>query len=124
MGQYGSIAVVERFIRTLKDKGLRGILVPLTLGKMRAETNAIVAWYNTCPPHTTLGGRTPDEHYRRIPTACRKPRYEPRAGRPTYSPSASPQAKVRGKRGVNLQLVVDCHQGRKHLPIVTLKRAA
>jgi hypothetical protein len=32
--------------------------------------------------------------------------------------------KVRGKPGVNLQLVVDFHQGRKHLPIVTLKRVA
>ena len=29
VGQYGSIAVIERFIRTLKDEGLRRILVPL-----------------------------------------------------------------------------------------------
>jgi len=77
VGQYGSIAVIERFIRTLKDEGFRRILVPLTLRKMRAEANAIIAWYNTCRPHTALGGRTPDERYRRIPAACRRPRFEP-----------------------------------------------
>jgi len=37
---------------------------------------------------------------------------------------ASPPAKLRWQPGVRLQLVVDYHQGRKHLPIVTLKRAA
>jgi hypothetical protein len=31
---------------------------------------------------------------------------------------------VRGKPGVNLQLVVDFHQGRKHLPVVTLRQVA
>jgi putative transposase len=124
VGQYGSIAVIERFIRTLKDEGLRRILVPLDLRKMRAEADAIVAWYNTCRPHTTLGGRTPDERYRRIPAACRRPRFEPRPHWPGNSPCASPPAKVRGEHGVRLQLVVDFHQGRKHLPVVALKRVA
>ena len=124
VGKYGSIAIIERFIRTLKDEGLRRILVPLTLGKMRAETNAIVAWYNTCRPHTTLGGRTPDERYRRVASACRRPRWEPRPDWPSDSSCASPQVKVRGKPGVDLQLVVHFHQGRKHLPIITLKRVA
>jgi len=124
VGQYGSIAVIERFIRTLKDEGLRRILVPLTLPKMRAEADAIIAWYNTCRPHTTLGGRTPDERYRRVASACRRPRWEPRPNWPSDSSCASPVVKVRGKPGVNLQLVVDFHQGRKHLPIVTLKRVA
>jgi len=124
VGQYGSIAVIERFIRALKDEGLRRILVPLDLRKMRAEANAIIAWYNTCRPHTALVGRTPDERYRRIPAACRRPRFEPRPHWPGNSPCASPPAKVRGEPGVNLQLVVDFHQGRKHLPIVTLKRVA
>jgi len=31
---------------------------------------------------------------------------------------------VRGKPGGNLQLVVEYHEGRKHLPIITLKRVA
>ncbi len=124
VGQYGSIAVIERFIRTLKDDGLRRILVPLTLEKMRAEANAIIAWYNTCRPHTALGGRTPEERYRRIPAACRRPRFEPRPRWPAASGCASPPAKVRGDPGVRLQLHVDWLAGQKHLPVVTLKRVA
>ena len=124
VGQYGSIAIVERFIRTLKDEGLRRILVPLNQRQMRAEANAIIAWYNTCRPHTTLGGRTPDERYRRVASACRRPRWEPRPDWPSDSLCASPQVKVRGKPGINLQLVVDFHQGRKHLPVVTLRQVA
>ena len=124
VGHYGSIAVIERFIRTLKEEGLRRILVPLTLGKMREEANAIIAWYNTCRPHTTLGGRTPEERYRRITAVCRRPRFEPRPHWPDGSRCAAPPVKVRGEPGTRLQLMVDFHQGRKHLPVVTLKRVA
>jgi putative transposase len=95
IGHYGGIAVIERLIRTLKDEGLRRILVPPTLGKMRAEANAIIAWYNTCRPHTAMGGRTPDERYRRIPAVCRRPRFEPRPHWPGDSPCAAPPTKVR-----------------------------
>ncbi len=91
---------------------------------MRAEANAIIAWYNTCRPHTALGGRTPDERYRRVASACRRPRWEPRPRWPSDSSCASPQVKVRGKQGINLQLVMDFHQGRKHLPVVTLRQVA
>jgi len=124
VGQYGRIAVIERFIRTLKDEGLRRVLVPLNLRKMRDEVIAIIGWYNTRRPHSWLGGRTPEERYRRIPSACRQPRFETRPQWPSDSPCASPQAKVWGNPGLRLQLVVDFHQGRRHLPIVTLKRVA
>jgi transposase InsO family protein len=70
IGQYGSIAVIERFVRTLKEEGFRRILVPLNLRRIRSP------------------------------------------------------AKVRGEPGVRLQLVVDFHQGRKHLPVVTLRQVA
>ena len=39
VGQYGSIAVIERFIRTLKDEGLRRILVPLRERSLRKQVN-------------------------------------------------------------------------------------
>ena len=124
VGQYGSIAAIERFIRTLKTESLRRILVPLRLHAMRQEVTFAIAWYNTYRPHTFLGGRTPEERYRRIAAACRRPRWEPRPHWPTDSPCAGPQAKVRGKPGVCLELVVDLYRERKHLPIVTLRRAA
>jgi hypothetical protein len=111
-------------ILELKDEGFRRVLIPLNLRKMREEANAIIAWYKTCRPHTALGGRTPDECYRRVASACRRPRWEPRPHWPSDSSCAFPQVKVRGKQGVNLQLVVDFHQGRKHLPVVTLRPVA
>ena len=124
VGQYGSLAVIERLIRTLKEEGLRRILVPLNHRKMRDEVIAILDWYNARRPQTALGGRTPDERYRRVASACRRPRWEPRPHWPADAPCASPQAKVRGKPGVQWRLLVDFHHGRKHLPIVTLKRVA
>ena len=124
VGHYGSIAVIERFIRTLKEEGLRRILVPLNLRKMRDELIATIRWYNTFRPHSWLGGRTPDERYRRVPSAGRRPRLEPRPQWPAGSSCASPPANIRGEPGDRLQLVVDYHQGRRHLPIVTLKRVA
>ena len=124
VGLYGSIAVIERFIRTLKEEGLRRILVPLNLRRTRDEAIAIIGWYNTHRPHSWLGGRTPDDRCRRIPAASRRPRFEPRPHWPEDSPCASPPAKVRGEPGARLQLVVGFHQGRRHLPVVTLKRVA
>jgi len=124
VGQYGSIAVIERFGRTLKDEGLRRILVPLSLRKMLQHLDAIVCWYNTHRPHSWLGGRTPEERYRRIPSACRRPRFEPRPRWPIDSGCAAPLAKVRSKPGAKLEFVVTWHDSWKHLPIVTLKRAA
>ena len=124
IGQYGSIAVLERFMRTFKDEGLRHVFIPLNPRKMRGEVNAIICWYNRFRPHSWLGGRTPEERYRRIPAACRRPRFEPRQQWPVGSGCASPPAKLRGEPSVQLRLVVDHHQGRKHLPIVTLRQAA
>jgi hypothetical protein len=40
------------------------------------------------------------------------------------SPCAKPQTLVAGQPGDKLTLQIDFHEGRKHLPIVTLKRAA
>ena len=40
------------------------------------------------------------------------------------SPAAKPWALVRGKPGAQLELHVEFLGGRKHLPVVTLRRAA
>jgi putative transposase len=76
IGQHGSIAVVERFIRTLKYEGLAGLMIPLRYAAMRAELTRIIGWYNAHRPHTTLLGKTPDEVYFRLFPANRKPRIE------------------------------------------------
>ena len=97
VGQHGSIAVVERFIKSLKTECIAGLpFVPLTLDSMAAELQLYLDWYNAERPHEFLGGRTPDEVYYRRKAANTKPRLEPRADWPSASPCAAPQAPVRG----------------------------
>jgi putative transposase len=124
VGQHGSIAIVERFIRTLKECLARLPLVPTNRAAFRRELALIVGWYNESRPHSTLAGRTPNEVYRRRHPANRKPRFEPRANWPRGSPCAGAWALVRGKPGARLELDVTFVAGRRHLPAVTLRRAA
>ena len=125
VGKYGGIAVVERCIRTLKDECTRRlVLVPYRRSDLRRELSLWAAWYNADRPHTALGARTPDEVYYGRPPACVAPRYEPRRRWPRGSPCAGPDAPIRGRRGVRLELRVSCRSGRTHLPIVELRKAA
>jgi putative transposase len=123
-GKRGSIAVVERFIRSLKDEHTRLILVPLTLGAMRREISLYTAWYNEHRPHMALVGRTPSEVYIGTRPANAKPRFEPRPNWPSRSPCASPQTSIKATCSTQLQLVVGYLGGRKHLPVVELRQAA
>ena len=123
VGKHGSIAVVERFILTMKCLLSCLLLIPYRQEAFQRELNAIIHWYNAHRSHTWLGGKTPDEVYHgRYPTN-RRPRYEPRDRWPRGSPCAKPWALVRGSPGAKVELEVKFHGGRRHLPIVTLKRA-
>jgi len=124
VGKYGSIAVVERLMRTLKQECTRRLLVPYGRVELRRELDVYVAWYNGNRPHSVLEGRTPDEVYHSIRPACSAPRYEPRPCWPRGSSCAGPRAKVRGRCGERVELRVTYRARRKHLPIVTLRRAA
>jgi putative transposase len=125
VGQHGSIAVIERLILTLKQNLAWLTLVPLRREAFQAEVNRLVLWYNKHRPHMTLAGNTPDEVYdrQRCP-ANRQPRFEPRLGWPRRSPCASPVTLVKGKPGARLEFQVLIDGGRRHLPIMILKRAA
>ena len=124
VGKHGSIALVERFVRSLKSECTRQVLVPLTHRGMRREVDLYVTWYNRHRPSMALGGRTPFEVYHRLPPANSKPRFEPRLLWPKYSPCASPQTVVNGPRGTELRLVVGYLERRRHLPIVDFQEAA
>jgi putative transposase len=125
VGRTGSIAVIERFIKTLKDGCTRVLpVVPLAQWPLRRELQRFVAWYNQARPHMTLDGATPDEVYFGRRPACRAPRWEPRAGWPRASPCAGPQTLVKGQPGARLELRVSFVAKRRHLPRATLSRAA
>jgi putative transposase len=124
VGKYGSIAIVERVIRTLKNECTRRLLVPYQRRAFRRELTLYIDWHNGHRPHDALDSATPDEIFFGRRPACREPRFEPRRGWPRGSPCAGPQAAVRGRRGDRLELEVRHLAGRRHLPIVELKRAA
>jgi transposase InsO family protein len=124
VGKPGSIAVVERFIRTLKD--YLGILSVRSLIRwsFQREITLFISWYNADRPHTTLQGATPDEVYFRGRPACRQPRFEPRPGWPRASPCAAPRTLVKGQAGVRFQLSVEFVSRNRTLPRIIITRAA
>ena len=85
VGKHGSIAVVERLHRTVKEV-LRLITIPEVQGQFEVELGLIIDWYNEHRPHETLGGRTPNEVYFSRPAANEQPRIEPRKRWPRGSP--------------------------------------
>jgi transposase InsO family protein len=124
VGEHGSIAIVERFIRSMKNEYTSRILVPLRLESMRHELACYSTWYNRYRPSQALRGRTPWEAYTDLWSANAKPRFEPRENWPAQAHRASPRTTVRGKRGTKLALVVGYVEDRRHLPVVELRQAA
>lgn len=106
IGKYGSIAVIERFIRSLKSECTRRLLVPLAKSAMRRELDYYAVWFNTYRPHQGIGGLTPAERNEgdnQTETAeCRR-----------FNSTLQP-----------LILDVSYFKERKHLPIIRLKLAA
>ncbi len=125
IGKYGSLAVIERCIKSLKEECARRLaVVPLRVGDFEKELALYFSWYNSNRPHGWLGAITPDERYHRRRPAARSPRVEPRARWPRRAPCASPHALIRGQPGALVELNLRFLDGHPHLPIVTLKRAA
>ncbi len=115
---------MESVILSLKTECIRHIFVPLRRGKLLRELVCYQDWYNEQRPHMTLDGRSPNEVYWKRRPANRRPRIEPRRNWPRGSPCAKPQTLVAGKPGDECTLRVDFQNGRRHLPVVTLTRAA
>ena len=112
-GKHASIAIVERFIRSMKSECTRRVLVPMRLDMMRAELCYYANWYNDHRPHQALHGRTPTEVYMGLSNEALS--IEPRQLWPIREEC------VRTKR---VDLALKFVEGRRHLPIVELKRAA
>ena len=121
---YTCALIVERLILMMKQVLAQLPLIRLRRESFRNELAMIIQWYNEHRPHDSLGGKTPNEVYEDRFPANRKPRMEPRVGWPRGSPCAKPQALIAGKSGQRFEMTVDFFRKRRHLPIVTLKRAA
>jgi transposase InsO family protein len=124
VGKHGSIAVVERVIKTVKDEHTRRIVVPQRRQEFRRELLPFLDWYNEHRPHMTLDGSTPNEVYFGQRPANLRPRVEPRKRWPRGSLCANPHTLVAGQPGDCFSLEVNYHNGRRHLPVVSLRRAA
>ena len=118
IGKKGSIAIVERFIMSLKQEFLWKIFVPFSLVKMEQALASYQRWYNEHRPHASLAGCTPAEVLAGVMPAKEQAHWEPRARLPL----------ARGDPNVNrcakLDLVVSYVDGHKELPIVELRKAA
>ncbi len=124
IGKYGSIAIVERLIRTIKSECTRKLMVPYRRNDFRRELSLFTDWYNIHRPHEVLDGCTPDEIYFGLDPAGSEPRFEPRERWPRGSPCAAPRTGVQGQCGIRLELKVRSMAGRRYLPIAELKPAA
>ena len=124
VGRHGSIVVIERFIGTMKREGTHRVLIPLRRSTFRDELKLFIDWYNNHRPHETLDGCTPEEIYHSLRPANHRPRCEPRSHWPRKSRCAAPQTLVAAQPGDQVSIKIDFPAGRKHLPIVTLQRAA
>ncbi len=89
VGKTGSIALIERLWRTLKNLlGLR-ILRPLLLSDLRRRLELGLFYYANLRPHQALGGATPAEIYLRLEPAHLAAVHPPR-GKLGQGPRASP----------------------------------
>lgn len=124
VGKHGSIAVIERFFRTMKTECTRKIKVPLNQEGFRRELTFYTAWYNHHRPHTYLKGKTPDKVYTGCTPANKKSRIELRPSYPRKSPCASPQTSIRGKSGTQFVQTITFMVNQKHFPVIELKKFA
>ena len=66
---------------------------------LRQEIDGWAGWFNERRPHTALAGKTPDEVYRRIAPANKRPRWEPSKRWPPNAGCADPKAENTWRSG-------------------------
>ena len=101
-----SIALIERFFRTLKSECLRVALVALRPKAMEVEIATYLRWYHVHRPHQGLQGRAPVELW------------------PGAEIDARPRVRKRKRKRHRVDVEIVPFEGRTHLPVVRLRRAA
>lgn len=118
IGEPASIAIVERFIRSMKSECTRLVLVPLSLEAMRRELRFYASWYNQWRTHMALAGKTPRDVYdgrsavrRRIEPRPRWP-HRPRLLRSILF-DMDPRNTVKSRLSTRWQSAGSLHDGRR-----------
>ena len=112
IGQYGSIATIERFWRTLKQLLASRSRPPLSVAQLEARTHLALTYYATLRPHQGLDGATPAEVYLDLP---------PKATRAIPPPRIHQHA-IRD--GPDIPLGVAYLDRERRLPILVTRHAA
>ena len=121
VGRYGSIAIIERFIRSLKSECTRQVIVPFRLMDFRKELSCYVGWYNEFRPHQGLDGRTPQEVY----DGADPPDIGTEMLELNTKVAKNAKRKILHNAELSpLELHVSHFKGKRHLPIVQLRKAA
>ena len=97
--------MTERSIKSLKDECTRLISVPMNFDEMRRELALYLIWHNEHRPHEYLEGRTPQEVY-------------------NHSPPRDCLKLIHGSEVLEMKLQISYLEGRKHLPVIELKKSA
>ncbi|NOY74191.1 MAG: transposase family protein [Kiritimatiellaeota bacterium] len=125
IGKHGSIAITERFIKTLKYECAKLISVPLNFDDMRYELALFFTWYNEYRPHEYLNGRTPSEVCKNSPVLPCDAIARMSDG---LSLSNGPPTKMmvfeKGSDIPEMKLELSFLEGRRHLPIIEFKKSA
>jgi hypothetical protein len=109
IGKKGSIALIERLWRTLKDTlGLR-LMGPLVAEDLIAKIEMGLVHYSYFRPHQALGGATPAEIY---------------FGRtPSHLSAILPPRGRPGEGLMDLPFLIDYLDGERRLPVLVRKAA-
>jgi Integrase core domain len=124
LGRKGSIAVIERFFRTLKTEGLRRILIPMRLHDINEQLGFFARWYNAHRPHRAHDGATPAEMRDGATPKHMCIGFETRPLHPLRGKLTKRRRTKQVQRVKHLQLVIEHVEGQQHLPIIALRPAA
>jgi hypothetical protein len=95
------------------------MIVPMRMTRFEEELAAYVGWYNEHRPHQGLSGLTPAERLGGV-SPERRVRF---ATRPRCRARGDPR-RPRPRACRALELRVDFIEGRRHLPVVELRKVA
>ncbi len=110
-------------MRQKSEKACSPTSITATIDHVPAAHHAICSC-NEHRPHMSLGSQPPNEVYFDRPPANEKPRREPRPKWPSHAPCAQPQASVNDGLRTRIALELSFDEGREHLPVIRLMRAA